>query len=56
MLDDSIVPIYPDNLQFGSTSDEIFGDFEVCPFTPKKEGHLQLVCVETASRLVVVKH
>jgi hypothetical protein len=55
-LDDSVEPIYPGNLQFRSTSDEIFGDFEVCPFTPKKEGHLQLVCIESASHLVAVKH
>jgi hypothetical protein len=55
-LDDSVEPIYPGNLQFRSTSDQIFGDFEVCPFTPKKEGHLQLVCIESASHLVIVKH
>lgn len=54
-LDDSVEPIYPANLQFRSNSDDIFGDFEVCPFTPKKEGHLQLVCIESDSHLVV-KH
>jgi hypothetical protein len=55
-LDDSVKPIYPKNLQFHSVYDDIYGDFEVCPFTPQKEGHLQLVCVESATHLVVVKH
>ncbi len=55
-LDDSIKPIYPSNLRFQSSYDDIFGDFEVCPFTPEKEGHLQLVCIQSASHLVVVKH
>jgi hypothetical protein len=55
-LDDSVEPIFPGNLQFRSPSDDIYGDFEVCPFTPKKEGHLQLVCIETASHLAVVRH
>lgn len=54
-LDDSIEPIYPKNLKFHSANDDIFGDFEVCPFTPEKEGHLQLVCIESATHLVV-KH
>ena len=54
-LDDSVEPIYPSNLRLRPTSGEIFGEFEVCPFTPKKEGHLQLVCIETASHFVV-KH
>jgi hypothetical protein len=55
-LDDSVEPIYPKNLRFNSVNDDIFGDFEVCPFTPLKEGHLQLVCIESATHLVVVKH
>jgi hypothetical protein len=32
---------------------DVFGDFEVCPFTKNKEGEMQMVCVESASRLVV---
>ncbi len=55
-LDDSIEPIYPRNLRFPTSGADIFGDFEVCPFTPQKEGHLQLVCIESATHLVVGKH
>ena len=34
-------------------SRDVFGDFEVCPFTKRREGQLQMVCVESASHLVV---
>jgi hypothetical protein len=54
-LDDSIDPIYPKNLHFDSADDTIFGDFEVCPFTPEKKDHLRLVCIESAAHLLV-KH
>ena len=32
---------------------DVFGDFEVCPFTKSEEGEMQMVCVESASHLVV---
>jgi hypothetical protein len=32
---------------------DMFGDFEVCPLSKSKEGEMQMVCVESASRLVV---
>ena len=32
---------------------DVFGDFEVCPFTKSAEGEMQMVCVESANRLVV---
>jgi hypothetical protein len=32
---------------------DVFGDFEVCPFTKSKEGEMQIVCVESATHLVV---
>ena len=32
---------------------DVFGDFEVCPFSKSKPGEMQMVCVESASRLVV---
>lgn len=31
---------------------EIYGDFEVCPFTKDKAGAMQMVCIESASRLL----
>ena len=45
-------PIFPQNLKFDSNLDDIFGDFVVCPFTPERKGHLQLVCIESATHLV----
>lgn len=35
---------------------DIFGDFVVCPFTKQKEGHMQMVCIESASNLVLEHH
>jgi len=35
---------------------DIFGDFVVCPFTKQKEGHMQMVCIESASNLVIERH
>lgn len=32
---------------------DVFGDFKVCPLTQSKEGEMQMVCVESASHLVV---
>ena len=31
---------------------EIYGDFEVCPFTKDKVGEMQMVCIESASHLL----
>jgi len=31
---------------------EIYGDYEVCPFTKEKPGEMQMVCIESASHLV----
>ncbi len=52
-LDDDDDPIFPQNLRFNSLQEEIYGDFEVCPFTPEREGTMRLVCIESASKLVV---
>jgi len=32
---------------------DVFGDFEVCPFSENRPGEMQMVCVESASHLVV---
>ena len=32
---------------------DVFGDFDVCPFTKSSEGKMQMVCVESAKKLVV---
>ena len=34
----------------------IYGDFEVCPFTKDRPGYMQLVCIESASNLVVKRY
>jgi hypothetical protein len=51
ILDDAIDPIFPRTLKL-STGEDVYGDFEVCPFTPERKGHLQLVCIESATHLV----
>jgi hypothetical protein len=53
VIDDAVAPIYPNNIKFDSSTEAIYGDFEVCPFTPEREGAMQLVCIESASNLVV---
>ena len=46
----------PKSLQEKLKLDEaIYGDFEVCPFEKERPGHMQLVCIESASNLVVKK-
>jgi hypothetical protein len=52
-LDDAVAPIFPINLRI-DPGEQVYGDFEVCPFTPERKGHLQLVCVESASHLRAV--
>jgi hypothetical protein len=47
-------PICPKNMmRFDSNVEGIFGDFEVCPFTPKRAGSMQMVCVQSATKLFV---
>jgi hypothetical protein len=52
-LDDADAPIWPQNLKFTSADEDIYADFEVCPFTPGREGAMQLVCIESASHVVL---
>ena len=49
-------PYVPDGLLAKiKPTEEIFGDFDVCPLTPERSGEMQLVCVRSASNLVVRK-
>jgi len=50
--DDADAPITPRNLTFNPGDYPIYGDFEVCPFTPERNGEMQMVCIESASHLV----
>lgn len=52
-LDDAVDPIVPSNLSFKHGDEDIYGDFEVCPFTPEQKGAMRLVCIESASKLVM---
>ena len=52
-LDDASFPIWPQNLSFEYGDEDIYGDFEVCPFTPERKGVMQFVCIESASHVVV---
>lgn len=54
-INDAENPIYPKTIEFTTGHETIFGDFEVCPFTPKRDGEMQFVCIESATHLVVKK-
>ena len=51
-------PIAPANLlnALGGFDHFVFGDFEVCPFTPERQGHMQMICVQRAENLVIKPH
>jgi len=55
VADDAEEGIAPDSLFRALAGDEhfVFGDFEVCPFTLERKGHMQMVCVERADNLVI---
>jgi hypothetical protein len=55
-LDDADDPISPPYLKFNHGDEDIYGDFEVCPFTPQRKGAMQFVCIESAKKLVVKHH
>jgi hypothetical protein len=52
-LDDAVEPIWPQSLKFDHGDEVIYGDFEVCPFTPERNREMQLVCIESASHVLV---
>ena len=54
IADDADNPIAPENMLIDPKVQGVFGDFEVCPFTPEQKGHMQMVCVESAKNLVVM--
>jgi len=42
----------PANLKkYDFTKVSVFGDFEVCPLAPEKEGRMQPACIESAKKL-----
>jgi Carboxypeptidase regulatory-like domain len=55
-LDGADTPIWPHNLRFTSGDEDIYANFEVCPFTPERKGVMQFVCIESASHVFVKRH
>jgi hypothetical protein len=54
VADDAGDPVCPKNMLLFKTGPEhVYGDFLVCPFTKQREGAMQMVCVESASHLIV---
>lgn len=57
VADDADEPICPKNMSVFTTGhEELYGNFEVCPFTPERKGAMQMVCVESARNLAVKHH
>ncbi len=53
---DDYLPNLPDSItHLISWEAAIYGDFVVCPLTQQNPGHMQLVCIESASNLVAKK-
>jgi hypothetical protein len=48
-------PQMPANLKrsLKPSQNHVFGDFEVCPLEPEREGAMQAACIESAKNLVV---
>jgi len=57
--EDEIIPDKLNKALFndaGELANDVYGDFDVCPFTKRKPEEMQMVCVESASHLVVKKN
>ena len=47
----------PSNLmKYDFTKVSVFGDYEVCPFVPEKEGRMQPACIESAKNTIPQKY
>jgi hypothetical protein len=53
--EDEIIPVNLENAFKHDLYVDVFGDFEVCPFTEQRDGEMQMVCVESARNLVTRK-
>jgi hypothetical protein len=52
IADDAIAPLVPNGFGF-DPSKKAFGDFEVCPFTHERKGHMQMVCIQNVRHLSI---
>lgn len=55
--EDSGHPEFPRNVErtFHPMHNRIYGDFQVCPLEPERQGAMQAACIEAAKNLVVEK-
>jgi len=51
--DDADDPIVPKNFGIPNGALAVYGNFEVCPFTPERQGYTRMVCIESASHVIV---
>ena len=56
--DDADEPIYPAKVKklIPGYGVQVYGDYEVCPFTKEKLGEMQLVCINSATNLHVKRY
>ena|SRR5208337_4504682 len=53
--DEADVELPANLMRHDFTKQSVYGDFEVCPLAPEKEGHMQPACIESAKKLVFEK-
>jgi hypothetical protein len=53
--DEDEAELPPNLMKHDFTKASVFGDFEVCPLAPEKEGHMRPVCIESAKNIVPEK-
>jgi hypothetical protein len=52
-VDTSLPKALEDKL--GNFDDEVYGDFDFCPFTPRKPGVMQVGCIAAVSNYQIKK-
>lgn len=57
-IDNSEVPLMPERIAglAGFMDHEVYADFEVCPISEEKPHAMQMVCVESARRVVTTPY
>jgi hypothetical protein len=52
LADEDDVELPVNLMKHDFTKSSVFGDFEVCPLAPEKEGRMQPACIESARNIV----
>jgi hypothetical protein len=55
LADEDDVELPANLMKHDFTRTSVFGDFEVCPLAPEKEGRMQPTCIESAKNIVLEK-